>query len=53
MARKLSFSPIVTSKAWTPFHDTYNFLINDYKYTSKFPDVIDSLLGMVRANIIK
>jgi len=53
IAFKENVTPWCASKAGTPFHNNYNSSIRSFKYTSTFPLISNSLLGMIKVSIRK
>jgi hypothetical protein len=53
IAFKENVFPWCASKARTLFHNIYNSSIKGFKYTSTFPLISNSLLGIIKASIRK
>jgi hypothetical protein len=53
IAFNVNVTPEYASKTCMPCHKTCNSSISGYKYTSMFTNVIDYLLGLIKAKIIK
>jgi hypothetical protein len=53
ITRKLKHPFEDTANVWTPLQNSCNSSINGHRYTSMFPNVTNSFLGMFKANIKK